>query len=100
MMGSSISGGLFVTPLGPCSKSLIHIAELGVAYLLAELGEQVRRRQQLKPRRQKVPAAQRSEFQATTTHRQSGLCPRVVIFSQLDIKRATDCCSEFIVIDL
>ena len=34
------------------------------ADLLAELGEQVRRRQQLKPRRQKVPAAQRSEFQA------------------------------------
>ena len=29
MMGSSISGGLFLTPLGPCSKSLIHIAELG-----------------------------------------------------------------------
>ena len=35
-----------------------------VAYLLAELGEQVWRRQQLKPRWQKVPAAQQSECQA------------------------------------
>ena len=36
----------------------------------------------------------------TMMHRQSGLCPGRATFSQLDIKRATDCCSEFIIIKL
>ena len=63
--GCNISEGYFLASLGPSDKSFIHMAELGVvACLLAELDEQVWRRKQLKPRRQKVPAAQRSERQA------------------------------------
>ena len=62
MMGSSISGGVV---LGTRQQELHPHNQAGVvAYLWTELGEQVWRRQQLKPRRQKVPAAQHSKCQA------------------------------------
>ena len=65
MMGSRIGGGLFLVLIGTRQQEPHpHSCAGVVAYLLVELGKQVWRRQQLKPRRQKVPSAQHSEFQA------------------------------------
>ena len=94
-------GVVFPDTLGTKQQELRPHNQAGVvAYLLAELGEEVSMRQQLKPRRQKLPDTQHSECQAHHDAQQSGLCPRRVTFSQVVIKRTTNCCSEFIIINL